>query len=76
MLKECLEIFKNQLDEKGMNLIFDRYIPKDGSYVLVPIVDQELLKSRKIIKQAKFLAEQIQVFRIFVDMIFIVRYKT
>lgn len=40
MLKECVDIFKKQLDEKGMNLIFDRYIPKDGSYVLVPVFEQ------------------------------------
>lgn len=35
MLKDCLEVFKKELDEKGDRLIIDSYIPADGTYILV-----------------------------------------
>lgn len=35
MLKECLEVFKHQLDEKGDKIILDTYVPADGTYVIV-----------------------------------------
>ncbi|MEG0295174.1 MAG: type I-B CRISPR-associated protein Cas8b/Csh1 [Clostridium sp.] len=35
MLKECLDVFKQQLDKDGDKLIIDSYIPADGTYVLV-----------------------------------------
>ena len=35
MLKDCLEIFKNELDKKGDKLILDNYIPADGTYIIL-----------------------------------------
>lgn len=35
MLKECMEVFKHELDQKGERLILDSYIPADGTYVIV-----------------------------------------
>lgn len=35
MLKDCIEIFKKQYDEKGDKLITDNYILSEGSYILV-----------------------------------------
>ncbi|MDO5337101.1 MAG: CRISPR-associated protein [Eubacteriales bacterium] len=35
MLKECIEIFERQLQDKGMGLILDSYIPADGTYLIV-----------------------------------------
>ncbi len=35
MLKECLESFKNELNEKGDKLILDNYVPSDGTYIIV-----------------------------------------
>ena len=35
MLKECLEVFKRELDEKGDKLIIDSYVPADGTYIIV-----------------------------------------
>lgn len=37
MLKACLEVFQKQLDKKGINLILDNYVPKDGTYVLLSL---------------------------------------
>lgn len=39
MLKECLESFKNELDEKGDKLILDNYVPSDGTYIIVTLKD-------------------------------------
>ena len=30
MLKDCLEVFEQELKQKGMALIFDNYIPADA----------------------------------------------
>lgn len=35
MLKECIDVFAKELNEKGMNLILDNYIPADGTYIIV-----------------------------------------
>lgn len=35
MLKECLEVFKEKLDEKGDRIIIDTYVPADGTYIIV-----------------------------------------
>ncbi|WP_346938640.1 type I-B CRISPR-associated protein Cas8b/Csh1 [uncultured Clostridium sp.] len=35
MLKECLESFKSELNEKGDKLILDNYVPADGTYIIV-----------------------------------------
>lgn len=34
MLKDCLEVFKKNLDENGDKYIMDSYIPADGTYIL------------------------------------------
>lgn len=34
MLKECLESFKSELNEKGDKLILDNYVPADGTYII------------------------------------------
>lgn len=41
MLKECLEIFENELHEKGENLILDSYIPADGTYIVVSKINNK-----------------------------------
>jgi len=35
VLKECLESFKSELNEKGDRLILDNYVPADGTYIIV-----------------------------------------
>lgn len=35
MLKECLDVFKKQLEKEGSKLILDTYIPADGTYLIV-----------------------------------------
>lgn len=35
MLKECLKVFKKEIEKKGDKIIIDSYIPSDGTYVLV-----------------------------------------
>lgn len=35
MLKECLEVFKKELDEKGEKIIIDTYVPNEGTYIIV-----------------------------------------
>ena len=35
MLKECLEVFKEELDCKGESLILDSYVPADGTYLII-----------------------------------------
>lgn len=35
MLKECIEVFEKQLQEKTIRLILDSYIPADGTYLIV-----------------------------------------
>lgn len=32
MLKECLEVFEDNLKKKGEALILDSYVPADGTY--------------------------------------------
>ncbi|QAA33498.1 type I-B CRISPR-associated protein Cas8b/Csh1 [Clostridium manihotivorum] len=54
MLKECLEVFKNQLEENTEKLITDSYIPSDGTYLLVePIGDSYEIKETINIKLDK-----------------------
>ena len=36
MLQESIEVFKKELREYGDRLITDNYIPKDGTYIIVP----------------------------------------
>ncbi len=65
MLKECLEIFKRELDENGDKLILDEYTLSDGTYIIVtPIEDyfsiKEIInikfdkKNKKIDKSNKY----------------------
>lgn len=39
VLKECLDVFGKWIDEKGVRVITDAYIPKDGTYRLIQITD-------------------------------------
>lgn len=41
MLKEYLEVFEKWIEEKGMKVITDPYIPKNGIYRLIEITDSE-----------------------------------
>lgn len=46
MLQDCLEVFEafeRKKKEEGRNPIFDRYVPKDGTYILVDVESGELL---------------------------------
>lgn len=35
MFKECLEVFKEELERKGEGLILDSYVPADGTYLII-----------------------------------------
>ena len=39
MLKDCLEIFKSELDENGDKLILDEYTLSDGTYIIVTSIE-------------------------------------
>lgn len=41
MIKDCLEVFKKNLEAKGERYILDNYIPKDGTYILVKMVGNQ-----------------------------------
>lgn len=54
MLKECLEVFKHELDINGDKLILDSYVPADGTYVIVsPKEDSFEIKDSVNIKYNK-----------------------
>ena len=35
MLKECIEVFKRELNSKGERLLLDGYMPAEGTYIIV-----------------------------------------
>lgn len=35
MLKECIDVFKRELDSKGERLLLDSYMPAEGTYIIV-----------------------------------------
>ena len=35
MLKECIDVFKRELDYKGERLLLDSYMPAEGTYIIV-----------------------------------------
>lgn len=35
MLKECIDVFKRELDSKGERLLLDGYMPAEGTYIIV-----------------------------------------
>lgn len=37
MIQECIEIFKENLNKRGERYVLDNYIPKDGTYILIPM---------------------------------------
>lgn len=41
MLQEAMEVFQIMLEKKGNRLITDSYIPKDGTYRLIIMKDDE-----------------------------------
>lgn len=53
MLKDCLAVFKMQLEEKSIKWVLDNYIPKDGTYVLIDMDDEFRLKDVFDIKKDK-----------------------
>lgn len=42
MLKECIDIFEYNLNEKGEALILDWYVPKNGRYILIQNSDYSI----------------------------------
>ena len=42
MIRDCQEIFEKEYEEYGEHIIMDRYTPKDGTYLLVDIRDQDM----------------------------------
>ncbi|HCW52771.1 MAG TPA: type I-B CRISPR-associated protein Cas8b/Csh1 [Clostridium sp.] len=54
MLKECLKIFKKELNEKGEGIIIDTYVPAEGTYIIVsPKDDSYEIKEAVNIKYNK-----------------------
>jgi CRISPR-associated protein Csh1 len=61
LLKDCLEVFKKNLDDNGDKYIMDSYIPADGTYIIVEpkndsyeireVIDIKLDKRTKEINQ-------------------------
>jgi len=61
LLKDCLEVFKKNLDDNGDKYIMDSYIPADGTYIIVEpkndsyeireVIDMKLDKRTKEINQ-------------------------
>lgn len=41
MLKQAIEIFKQEYDNKGENMILDTYIPADGTYIIINFKDND-----------------------------------
>lgn len=41
MIKECLEIFSYNLNQRGERYVLDNYVPKEGTYVLIQMSDPE-----------------------------------
>lgn len=39
MLQDCINVFEKQLKVKGDKLIIDNYVPADGTYIIVSLVD-------------------------------------
>ena len=35
MLKECIEIFRQEMETKNGKLVLDTYVPADGTYIIV-----------------------------------------
>lgn len=52
MLKECLDVFKEQLEQTNGKLVLDTYIPADGTYLVVGR-DGKIRTSADIIKNKK-----------------------
>ena len=51
MLKECIDIFKSELNYKGERLLLDNYIPTDGTYIIVAKEnDNFIIKEENIIE--------------------------
>ena len=51
MLKECIDIFKSELNYKGERLLLDSYIPTDGTYIIVAKEnDNFIIKEENIIE--------------------------
>ena len=39
MLHDCIEVFEKQLKVSGDKLIIDTYVPADGTYIIVSLID-------------------------------------
>ncbi|MDD3137872.1 MAG: type I-B CRISPR-associated protein Cas8b/Csh1 [Lachnospiraceae bacterium] len=66
MLKECLEVFEHELNQKKERLILDSYIPADGTYLIVdkegnikPAVEIKMDKKTRILDRTNPLFPQI-----------------
>lgn len=65
MLRECMEVFKDMLEEHGERLILDTYVPADGTYILVdkngncrmPVEIQKDAKTKQIERTSPFLPD-------------------
>lgn len=51
MLKDCIEVFQKELNEKSERLILDSYMPADGTYIIVSIENDDfVIKKENIIE--------------------------
>lgn len=39
MIRDCLDVFEQELKQKGEGLILDNYLPKDGTYLLIEMTE-------------------------------------
>lgn len=54
MLKECLEVFKDELDLKGERLLLDSYMPADGTYIIVTKENNSFIIKEENIIEVKY----------------------
>lgn len=52
MLKECIEIFQQEMETKNGKLVLDTYVPADGTYIIVG-KDGKIIEKTDIIKDKK-----------------------
>lgn len=66
MLKECLEVFEDELRKQGEGLILDSYVPADGTYLIIDsdgkykaVVDIKMDKKMKTLDKSNLYFPQI-----------------
>lgn len=54
MLKECIEVFENELNSKGERLLLDSYLPAEGTYIIVTEEDNNFIIKEENVIEVKY----------------------